>query len=132
MPPVETAYAHIYFATYRCAGKTIHKSTNHMAQRMTTKCIPTKQDNIHRQHQCAYTNAKRFFTCNRIGKPQPLPNINREKNNKEQSYVKKVPMNILYDQGKRIFSAIFFSWLRNCTRRWIGPKGFVVCATEIG
>src|SRR5258705_8920299 len=98
---------------------------------MATKSISSEQNNINSQYQCAYTEAKRFFTCAGIRKPQSFPHIKRQKNNKQQSNIHEVTMYILHDQRKGIFTTILFARLRNRAGRRICPKGFIISPAVI-
>jgi hypothetical protein len=131
MLPVKTADTHVRPSPDGRVGKTIPETSNQVAKGMASESVPGQEYHIRSQHKCSHTHSKGFFTGNGIGKPQRIPNIIREYNQKEQADVKKVSMNILNDQWKRIFPPVRFSGFRNCAGWGVGPEGLVICTPVI-
>lgn len=98
---------------------------------MTTESITTKKDGVYRKHQRTHADAELLGTCSRIVKPHGLPRVIGEYEHKDDSQVKKIPVNILQDQGKGVFPPIGFARFGDGACRWVGPKGFVICSAIV-
>src|SRR5688572_8836616 len=98
---------------------------------MTSKCISSKQRSIQGQYQRPHSYSKCLFSCQGIREPHRFPCIIGKNDNKENGQVQKVPVDVLHNQGKRVFTPVFFARLRNCTGWWISPKGFIICTSIV-
>jgi len=96
-----------------------------MPERVTTKSITRKQDEIDCQHDGADANSKP------VRKPQRFPDIVRQNQQKEEREVEKVAMNVLHDQWERTLAPIAFSRLAHCACWRIRPKCLVIGAAII-
>ncbi len=58
MTPIKAAHAAIGLVASRCAGKLIAKSTDQMSQRMTTKRVAAKENDIDGENDRANPDAE--------------------------------------------------------------------------
>src|SRR5713101_8720716 len=102
-----------------------------MSQRVTTKCVPTEQDDVDREHNRADAKTERTPAARSIDKPESFPNIIGQDQNEKQREIKKVAVNVLHDERERTFAEISFARFAHCARRRVCPKRFVVSAAII-
>ena len=63
--------------------------------------------------------------------PHRFPRVAGEDEDEQQREIKEVAVNVLHDQGKRVFARIAFSRLADGARRRVGPKRFIIGAPII-
>src|SRR5262245_20984740 len=97
---------------------------------MAAERVAAEEQNVQGQHKRSHAHAERLPSRS-VRKPQRAPNIMGQDAEERQRKIKKVAVNILDNEWKRIFSKVSVSWFTNRTRRWVGPKRFVVCAAIV-
>jgi len=102
-----------------------------MSQRMTAKSVASKQNNIHRQHECAEAKPERSLARHRIDKPHRLPHIMGKHEEKEKSEIEEVAMHILHNERKGTLAEVGAARLADGAGRWISPKSLIVGTTVI-
>src|SRR6476660_602209 len=92
---------------------------------MTTKSVATEQNNVHCEHNRAHSNSKP------IGKPQRLPNVDRQNDEEKKCQIQKVAVHVLHDERKRTLTPVALARLTHRARRRIRPESFVIRAAII-
>src|ERR1043166_996987 len=131
VPPVEATGAGIDFVTRGRFGKLVEKTADEMTEGVASERVTAEEHDVDGQHQRADAEAKFFCAGNGIGKPQRFPNVRSQQQNKNESNVKKVAMDVLHDQRKRFFAQIFFARFADGARGRVGPERFVISAAII-
>ena len=72
-----------------------------------------------------------MFCTRTVAEPHRFPCVVGEDEDEQQREIKEVAVNVLHDQGKRVFAGISFSRLADGARRRVGPKRFIIGATII-
>src|SRR5437868_13039503 len=101
-----------------------------MAHGMTAERITAQHDDVDGQHQRADANAEDSPT-RRVCEPQCFVDIVRQDDEENQRQVEKEAVDVLHDERKRTLAEITLAWFADSARRWIGPEGFVICATIV-
>src|SRR4029077_9162609 len=122
---IQTSDATIAGEGRRRSGKAIAKSADQMPQRVTTKCVTAKQDDVDREHDRADADPKS------IVEPERFPNVVGKNHNKTEREVKKITVHVLQDQRERAFAEVSFARLADGAGRRIGPEGFIISAAII-
>ena len=127
MLPVQTGDAVITLRASRRIGKSVHDTTDQMSQRMTAQRVTAEQDHVHAKHDRSNTDTKvPVFALNIVIKPKSTPGVVGQKAKEDQGKVKKVTVNVLNDQGKRVFAEITLARFAYGTGGRVSPKSLVV------
>ena len=102
-----------------------------MAEGMTAKGVAAKKNDVNGEHDCSDANSEGFATSRRIAKPQRLPNVDREDDNKNEREIKEIAMDVLHNKRKRTLAQIRRSRFAHAAGGGIGPKSLVIGASII-
>src|SRR5262249_19527654 len=103
----------------------IAKTAHQVTKRVTTEGVATKQHQIRQQNERANTHSKPAI------KPERVPHVARQNDQKDQGKIKKIAVDILQDQRKGALAQVLLPWLAHCTGRGVGPECLVVRAAII-
>lgn len=98
---------------------------------MAAEGIASEERGVYHKHQRTHADTKSFSSGSRIVKPHSLPCVIGKDEYKDDRQVKKIPVNILQNEGKGVFTPVGLARFRDGTCRRIGPKGFVISAPVI-
>src|SRR5437588_10053595 len=96
-----------------------------MAQRVTTKCVTAQENDVKREDDCSNTDAESAI------KPERLPNVVTQDQNKNEREIQKVAVHILHDQRERSLAPITFAWFADRACRRVRPECLVIRASII-
>src|SRR5437667_5809845 len=96
-----------------------------MAQRVTTKRVTAKQDNVNCEHDRPDANSQS------VVEPESFPNVVTQNQNENEREIQKIAVHILHDQRERTLTEISFARFADRARGRVGPKCFVIGAAII-
>ena len=83
-------------------------SADKMSHAVTSKCVQRKKAWIQNEHNCSNADSKaKRSIC--VVMPETFKGIPEKKSDEQDCDIKKVPVDVLKDQRKLLFSAIIFA-----------------------
>ena len=124
---IQTSYTIVTLGSLGRIGKLVQESTYQVPKRMASKRVSTKQEHVQAKHDCAHPDAKLVIGSLSIFlKPKSAPRVPAQEAKKQQCEIQEVAMDVLNDEGERVFAAIAFSRFTDSTGWRVGPESFVV------
>ena len=93
---VETGDAQVSFAPQRRTRKPVNNAPHNVAQRVTPQRIVAQEDHIGCQYEGANADSKRGFARGGVKKPERLPNVIRQEQQKEKGNEHEIAVDILH------------------------------------
>src|SRR5262249_40618818 len=128
---IQTADAAVSLITGRSARKLIAKSADQMPERMTTKGITAKKNNIDGEHDRSEADSKCLAARRRVSKPTRLPDVIGKDSNKNNGHIEEVAMNVLHDERERPLAQISLPWLAYGASRGVRPERLIISPSII-
>src|ERR1700733_5690315 len=94
---------------------------------MAAQRISSQQANIQRQYKRSHADAEADLAGCRIGEPERMPDIGRQKEKEDDCQVHEIAVDVLQNERERIFAPIRFSRLADRAIWRISPERFVIC-----
>src|SRR5688572_7320232 len=120
MPSVQLAYPLPCLMLNGFIRKRIAASADKMAKAMAAERVTSEQDHVERQHNRADADPET------VTKLRCRDRIVGEYDDKDQSYIKKIAMNVLQNKRKLFLAPIFMPRLADGTGRRVGPEVSVI------
>src|SRR5690349_2970107 len=111
-------------------GDLVPESADHVPERVAAEGIATQKDDVRRQHERADSDPE-LSSAIRTGKPERLPDVARENDQKHERHVEEVTMDVLNDERKAAFAQVALPWLADGAVRWVGPERLVIRAAIV-
>src|SRR5688572_28629359 len=102
-----------------------------MPERVAAKGEASEQHDIEREHKSAKAHPEGSFAGGWIEKPERFPDIDREKNDKQEREVEEIAVHVLHDQREGTLAEIRFSRFAHGAGRRIGPERLVIGAAIV-
>src|SRR6266567_7712082 len=96
-----------------------------MAQRVTTKRVTAKQDNVNCEHDRPDANSKL------VVEPESFPDVVTQDQNENERKIQKIAVHVLHDQRERTLAKISFARFADRACERIRPERFVIGAAII-
>ena len=87
--------------------KLVEHATNEMAERMAAERVAAEEHRVDSEDNRPDTDAKGRLTRN-VGEPHRLPDVVAQDEQEEDGEVKKIAMDVLQDERKRLLTEYFF------------------------
>ena len=92
---------------------------------MTTKCIPAEENDVNREHDCAYADPESMV------EPERFPNVVTENQDENEREIQEIAMDVLHDERKRALTEIGFARFTNRAGGRVRPERFIISAAIV-
>src|SRR5687767_6242975 len=102
-----------------------------MPERVAAEGETAEQHDVECEHESADADPEGSLAGRGVEEPKRLPDIDREKNDKEEREVEKIAVHVLHDQREGTLAEIRFSRFAHGAGRRIGPERLVIGAAIV-
>src|SRR5687768_11276198 len=96
-----------------------------MAQAVAAEGVAAEQDHVHRKDKCPNPDPET------VGELRRRDRVIGEDHDEDNSYVKKVAVNVLKYQREFFLASVLVTRFADGAAGRVGPKGFVICTAVV-